>query len=83
MIFLALPEVTVHDLSEDWDFLVLACDGIWDVLTNQVRKTFSFSYFKNENFLTKRDENVVFSFKGGHQLCDGINSGRKIPGEHL
>lgn len=31
----ALPEVTVHDLSEDWDFLVLACDGIWDVLTNQ------------------------------------------------
>lgn len=31
----ALPEVSVHDLSEDWDFLVLACDGIWDVLTNQ------------------------------------------------
>lgn len=31
----ALPEVTVHDMNEDWDFLVLACDGIWDVLTNQ------------------------------------------------
>lgn len=33
----ALPEVTVHDMNEDWDFLVLACDGIWDVLTNQVK----------------------------------------------
>ncbi|CAO1385759.1 unnamed protein product [Diamesa hyperborea] len=31
----ALPEVTVHDISDEWDFLVLACDGIWDVLTNQ------------------------------------------------
>ncbi|KAG5680583.1 hypothetical protein PVAND_010080 [Polypedilum vanderplanki] len=31
----ALPEVTVHDLSEEWDFIVLGCDGIWDVLTNQ------------------------------------------------
>lgn len=31
----ALPEVTVHDLNEDWEFMVLACDGIWDVLTNQ------------------------------------------------
>ncbi|CRL02198.1 CLUMA_CG015126, isoform A [Clunio marinus] len=31
----AYPEVSVHDLTEEWDFLVLACDGIWDVLTNQ------------------------------------------------
>lgn len=31
----ALPEVTVHDLNEEWDFIVLGCDGIWDVQTNQ------------------------------------------------
>lgn len=43
-IFAALPEVSVHEINEDWDFLVLACDGIWDVLTNQVRK-FTFSHF--------------------------------------
>lgn len=35
LLFIALPEVTVHDLSEEWDFIVLGCDGIWDVLTNQ------------------------------------------------
>lgn len=31
----ALPDVTVNDLTEDVEFMVLACDGIWDVLTNQ------------------------------------------------
>jgi serine/threonine protein phosphatase PrpC len=35
LLFAALPEVTVHDLSEEWDFIVIGCDGIWDVLTNQ------------------------------------------------
>lgn len=29
------PEVTVHELSDDDEFLLLACDGIWDVLGNQ------------------------------------------------
>lgn len=31
----ALPEVKTFDIDEDWEFMVLACDGIWDVLTNQ------------------------------------------------
>lgn len=35
-VFLALPEVKTFDIDEDWEFMVLACDGIWDVLTNQV-----------------------------------------------
>eukprot|EP00759_Apiculatamorpha_spiralis_P013986 PhF_6_TR20779/c0_g1_i1/m.29825/K14803/PTC2_3; protein phosphatase PTC2/3 len=32
----AYPDVTCHERSEDGeeDFIVLACDGIWDVLTN-------------------------------------------------
>lgn len=30
-----LPDVREFQLTEDWEFLVLACDGIWDVMTNQ------------------------------------------------
>lgn len=33
----ACPDITMRELSEDWEFIVLACDGIWDVMTNQVR----------------------------------------------
>lgn len=31
----AYPDVVVEDLTPSHEFLVLACDGIWDVLTNQ------------------------------------------------
>ena len=29
------PEIVVRDVSEELQFIVLACDGIWDVLSNQ------------------------------------------------
>lgn len=31
----AYPDVEMREITEDWDFLVLACDGIWDVLSNE------------------------------------------------
>ncbi|XP_042898733.1 probable protein phosphatase 2C T23F11.1 [Parasteatoda tepidariorum] len=30
----AYPDVVVKDLTQDHEFIVLACDGIWDVMTN-------------------------------------------------
>ena len=32
----AYPDVEVRDINPDWEFLVIACDGIWDVMTNEV-----------------------------------------------
>jgi len=32
---IALPDVEIRSINEDWEFVVLACDGIWDVLTNE------------------------------------------------
>ena len=31
----AAPEVTSDNLTNDCTFIVLACDGIWDCMTNQ------------------------------------------------
>lgn len=31
----ATPDITEFELHEDDEFLILACDGIWDVLSNQ------------------------------------------------
>lgn len=31
----ANPEIKVENLTPDCDFLILACDGVWDCLTNQ------------------------------------------------
>jgi protein phosphatase 2C family protein 2/3 len=33
--FTACPDINECDVTPDLEFLVLACDGIWDVLTNQ------------------------------------------------
>ncbi|XP_075245417.1 putative protein phosphatase 2C T23F11.1 [Convolutriloba macropyga] len=30
----AMPDVTVHDINTDLEFVLIACDGIWDVLSN-------------------------------------------------
>jgi len=29
------PDIESTEIKPDWDFLILACDGIWDVLSNQ------------------------------------------------
>ncbi len=31
----ANPDVIVDDVTVDHEFIVMACDGIWDVLTNE------------------------------------------------
>ncbi|XP_014259564.1 probable protein phosphatase 2C T23F11.1 isoform X2 [Cimex lectularius] len=31
----AFPEVIVEEIDESWEFIVLACDGIWDVMSNE------------------------------------------------
>ena len=31
----AHPEITIEDYDKDCEFIVIACDGIWDCLTSQ------------------------------------------------
>ncbi|XP_076626715.1 putative protein phosphatase 2C T23F11.1 isoform X1 [Colletes latitarsis] len=30
----AFPEIRQYQITEDWEFIILACDGIWDVMTS-------------------------------------------------
>ncbi|CAF0881873.1 unnamed protein product [Rotaria sordida] len=31
----AAPDVVCKTITEDWEFILIACDGIWDVLSNE------------------------------------------------
>nr|CAD7449738.1 unnamed protein product [Timema bartmani] len=31
----AFPDVEVRKITYDWEFVIMACDGIWDVMTNE------------------------------------------------
>ncbi|KAI5630963.1 protein phosphatase 2C domain-containing protein [Phthorimaea operculella] len=31
----AYPDVQVRQINDDWEFIVIACDGIWEVLSNE------------------------------------------------
>lgn len=31
----ANPDIEIRDLTDDYEFIVLACDGIWDVMSNE------------------------------------------------
>lgn len=35
MFFSAYPEVQSYEITPDWEFVVVACDGIWDVMSNE------------------------------------------------
>lgn len=35
LIYIAYPDVEIHDIDENWEFVLLASDGIWDVLSNE------------------------------------------------
>lgn len=43
----AYPDVAEREITEDWEFAVLACDGIWDVLRNEV-KIYSIFFCRND-----------------------------------
>jgi protein phosphatase PTC2/3 len=34
--FSALPDIEVRNITPDWEFVLLACDGIWDVMGRSV-----------------------------------------------
>lgn len=41
-----VPEIIVEPMKPDHEFLIIACDGIWDCMTSQQAVTFCGEKFK-------------------------------------
>ncbi|GLJ32033.1 hypothetical protein SUGI_0645140 [Cryptomeria japonica] len=58
-ILTACPDINVVELCEDDEFVVLACDGIWDVMSSQQTVDFIHEHIKSENNLSAVCEKVL------------------------
>jgi len=53
------PDIIVHDPTDDDEFLILACDGIWDVMTSQNTVDFIRRSIADRQPLDKVCESVI------------------------
>ncbi|KAJ3679535.1 hypothetical protein LUZ60_017546 [Juncus effusus] len=53
------PDINVIELTDDDEFMVLACDGIWDVLSSQQLVDFIHEHLNNETKLSAVCEKVM------------------------
>ncbi|KAF9013520.1 phosphatase 2C-like domain-containing protein [Cyathus striatus] len=72
-IITANPDVTCHEITEDDEFLVIACDGIWDCLTSQQVVDFVRSQVAEGKELTEIGEAMC-----DHCLAPDTSSGAGI-----
>ncbi|XP_076179112.1 putative protein phosphatase 2C T23F11.1 isoform X2 [Ptiloglossa arizonensis] len=55
----AFPEVRQYQITEDWEFVVLACDGIWDVMTTTEVVHFVRTYIVESKFGTGQENDTM------------------------
>jgi protein phosphatase 1G len=58
-ILTANPDINIVELCDDDDFLVLACDGIWDCMSNQQLVDFIREHINTEESLSAVCERVL------------------------
>ena len=44
---IALPDVEYRDINDEWEFILLACDGIWDVRWKRNHYILIFKGYRN------------------------------------
>ncbi|XP_017883294.2 probable protein phosphatase 2C T23F11.1 isoform X1 [Ceratina calcarata] len=55
----AFPEVQEFRVTEDWEFVILACDGIWDVMTSSEVVNFIRSRLVQTKIRTGQEEDTM------------------------
>ncbi|KAI0170831.1 protein phosphatase 2C [Pestalotiopsis sp. NC0098] len=68
----AYPDVVVHDLSDDDEFLVIACDGIWDCQSSQAVVEFVRRGVAAKQELEKICENMMDNCLASNSETGGV-----------
>ncbi|KAJ2902069.1 uncharacterized protein MKZ38_001042 [Zalerion maritima] len=68
----AYPDVQIHDLSDDDEFLVLACDGIWDCQSSQAVIEFVRRGIAAKQDLDKICENMMDNCLASNSETGGV-----------
>ncbi|CAO2818080.1 unnamed protein product [Amaranthus hypochondriacus] len=71
----ANPDISIVDLSEDTEFIVLACDGIWDCMSSQEVVDFVHEQFKSQTKLSAICERIMdkcLAPSVGGEGCDNM-----------
>ncbi|KAJ9156704.1 Protein phosphatase 2C isoform gamma [Pleurostoma richardsiae] len=68
----AYPDVMVHDLSDDDEFLVIACDGIWDCQSSQAVVEFVRRGIAAKQELDKICENMMDNCLASNSETGGV-----------
>ncbi|XP_030763642.1 probable protein phosphatase 2C T23F11.1 isoform X2 [Sitophilus oryzae] len=53
-IVIAVPDIVERKITQDWDFLILACDGIWDVMSDE-----DVMYYVTENIANGLESELI------------------------
>ncbi|KAF6818464.1 protein phosphatase [Colletotrichum sojae] len=68
----AFPDVEVHDISDDDEFLVIACDGIWDCQSSQAVVEFVRRGIAAKQDLDKICENMMDNCLASNSETGGV-----------
>lgn len=68
----AFPDVSIHDISDDDEFLVVACDGIWDCQSSQAVVEFVRRGIAAKQELYKISENMMDNCLASNSETGGV-----------
>jgi len=68
----AFPDVTIHEITDDDEFLIVACDGIWDCQSSQAVVEFVRRGIVAKQDLSKISENMMDNCLASNSETGGV-----------